>query len=107
MFEPSFAMVGRPMWLVHLVHVNGEFRMASASCVQRSFAGAANPEDRSCRICFDGNDAHTLIAPCLCKGSSRWIHRGCLNEVRAATPTSATRVLLTRPPFVRSGERRS
>ena len=48
-----------------------------------SFAGAADPEERQCRICFDTNDPESLIAPCMCSGTQRWIHRACLNEWRA------------------------
>ena len=46
-------------------------------------AGAADPEERQCRICFDTNDPESLIAPCMCSGTQRWIHRACLNEWRA------------------------
>lgn len=35
-----------------------------------------------CRLCFENGGE--LIAPCLCKGSSKWIHRECLNQWRAA-----------------------
>ena len=34
-----------------------------------------------CRICFDGGEG--LIAPCLCAGSSKWVHRRCLDNWRA------------------------
>ncbi|KAI6651533.1 hypothetical protein LOD99_5141 [Oopsacas minuta] len=34
-----------------------------------------------CRICFDGGAG--LIAPCLCTGSSKWVHRKCLDNWRA------------------------
>ena len=48
-----------------------------------SLAGAADPEERICRICFDGADAETLIAPCMCAGTQLWVHRACLDEWRA------------------------
>jgi len=38
---------------------------------------------RECRICLSDEDAKNLIAPCLCKGSARWIHRQCLDQWRA------------------------
>lgn len=46
-----------------------------------------------CRICLDDDDPSSMIAPCLCAGSSNWVHRGCLNEWRAQeqTPFSFTR----------------
>ena len=37
----------------------------------------------ACRICFDGSSEGELIVPCLCSGSSLWIHRRCLDEWRA------------------------
>jgi len=43
-----------------------------------------------CRICLEtGGD---LIAPCCCSGSSKWIHRKCLNQWRASrqNPRSLT-----------------
>ena len=38
---------------------------------------------RECRICLDSGDQKTLIAPCLCAGTSKWVHRGCLDRWRA------------------------
>jgi hypothetical protein len=35
-----------------------------------------------CRICLETDDPHTMIAPCRCKGGSRWVHRQCLDEWR-------------------------
>ena len=41
-------------------------------------------EEKTCRICFEEDDPEhtTMIAPCRCKGSSRWVHRECLDEWR-------------------------
>jgi hypothetical protein len=36
-----------------------------------------------CRTCFEDDDRKNLIAPCSCKGGSRYIHRRCLDEWRA------------------------
>ena len=47
---------------------------------------AADPEAGElavCRICLSEDDPMTLIAPCLCAGTSRWVHRDCLDEVCA------------------------
>lgn len=49
-------------------------------------AGIAD-EDKACRICMeppgDGDDpSHELIAPCLCKGTQKWVHRYCLDRWR-------------------------
>jgi hypothetical protein len=40
--------------------------------------------DRQCRICLD--DEGELIAPCKCKGSSKWVHRVCLDQWRITKP---------------------
>lgn len=37
---------------------------------------------KQCRICFDDNDQRNLISPCLCSGSSKYIHKHCLEEWR-------------------------
>jgi len=37
--------------------------------------------DKECRICFE-NEPDDFINPCLCDGTSKWIHRDCLNEWR-------------------------
>ena len=39
-------------------------------------------EERECRICFDSDNPEDLISPCLCDGTSKWVHRHCLNEWR-------------------------
>lgn len=48
-------------------------------------------ELRTCRICFeteespeDADPANPLISPCLCSGSSRFVHRACLAQWRAS-----------------------
>jgi len=47
-----------------------------------------------CRICFDceghGAEAHDnpLISPCLCAGSSRYVHRKCLQQWRETSKAS-------------------
>ena len=35
-----------------------------------------------CRICLEGDDRECMIAPCLCSGSSKWVHRHCLDQWR-------------------------
>lgn len=39
-------------------------------------------EGRICRICLDEDHPETMIAPCKCKGGSKWVHRDCLDEWR-------------------------
>jgi hypothetical protein len=51
----------------------------------------ANAESQQCRICLESS-GHDFIAPCRCKGSSKWIHRSCLDRWRSShiNPTSFT-----------------
>ena len=43
-------------------------------------------EPRECRICFSGETSDDeLIAPCLCRGTQRYIHRSCLDRWRATS----------------------
>lgn len=45
-----------------------------------------NPVDDfefTCRICLDSsNNRHDFIAPCRCRGTSKWVHPTCLNRWR-------------------------
>ena len=41
--------------------------------------------ERLCRVCFCGEEAGRLIAPCRCRGSVRYVHAQCLNEWRVAS----------------------
>lgn len=49
-------------------------------------------EIRTCRICFDqvappyaaDDELGRLISPCVCKGSSRFVHEGCLQQWRVS-----------------------
>ncbi|GJN91456.1 hypothetical protein Rhopal_004479-T1 [Rhodotorula paludigena] len=43
-------------------------------------------DDRLCRICFDGEDEELgkLFSPCLCRGTSRYVHSVCLERWRKA-----------------------
>jgi hypothetical protein len=42
-----------------------------------------NAEENVCRICLVSERRGKLIAPCLCKGTQRFVHRECLNEWRS------------------------
>jgi len=39
-----------------------------------------------CRICLDDTEQETLFQPCLCSGSSGWVHEQCLTEWRLTAP---------------------
>jgi hypothetical protein len=40
-------------------------------------------DEKICRICLETDLPHLMIAPCSCKGSSKWVHRFCLDQWRA------------------------
>jgi hypothetical protein len=42
-------------------------------------------EDRTCRICYDTEPKESLIFPCLCTGTMKWIHKQCLKLQRNDT----------------------
>ena len=48
-------------------------------------------DEKACRICQD--DEGKLIAPCMCSGSVKWVHRECLDEWRAQSFNSKNFVL--------------
>ena len=37
---------------------------------------------KECRICLQSDDQDDMIAPCLCSGSSKYVHRSCLDRWR-------------------------
>jgi len=39
-------------------------------------------DEKVCRICLEEDSPETMIAPCRCKGGSKWVHRECLDEWR-------------------------
>ena len=44
-------------------------------------------DDHFCRICFDSGP--DLFAPCSCDGSSKYVHRSCLDQWRNTAPNRA------------------
>ena len=47
-------------------------------------ASQENVSEDCCRICFSPyDDNEDFIAPCRCNGTSKWVHRKCLNKWRA------------------------
>ncbi|KAG2453659.1 hypothetical protein HYH02_001872 [Chlamydomonas schloesseri] len=58
-----------------------------AAIVAADEAGEYNVlHEKTCRICIEPqtNKDDPLVSPCLCKGSTRYIHRSCLAKWRAA-----------------------
>ena len=45
--------------------------------------GGGGGAPRECRICLSADDQDDLISPCLCSGTSKWVHRACLDRWRA------------------------
>lgn len=37
---------------------------------------------KECRICFEDDSDEQLIKPCLCNGTTKWIHKSCLQRWR-------------------------
>jgi hypothetical protein len=53
------------------------------------FAMIHAPGKRECRICFESDNdraSSDLIAPCRCNGTSKWVHRTCLDKWRSTNP---------------------
>ncbi|KAK3253425.1 hypothetical protein CYMTET_37315 [Cymbomonas tetramitiformis] len=69
---------------------------------EESLVGDLEEERPCCRICLDDGNVFDLIAPCWCTGSSKWVHRACLDEWRAQerTPHSFTHCCTCRFQFV-------
>ena len=42
--------------------------------------------ETQCRICLQSDSPDHLIAPCTCSGTSKWVHRTCLDKWRATEP---------------------
>lgn len=44
-----------------------------------------------CRICLEDASLNDLISPCLCAGTSKYVHHTCLERWRATTPRAFSR----------------
>ena len=40
-------------------------------------------DDPQCRICYESTNQEEMLHPCRCSGTSKWIHRSCLNQWRS------------------------
>lgn len=55
----------------------------SASTPAAAVAGVTvEDEERLCRICLEDDEPDTMISPCMCRGTSKWVHRSCLDQWR-------------------------
>lgn len=79
------ALVGQsthPSSVAHRREAAGE---ASESTTSTQLGHSASSSSSSscpvvCRICFDQDPVADLFAPCLCKGTSKYVHRACLAQ---------------------------
>ena len=46
-------------------------------------------DDYTCRICLESSSREEVIAPCSCRGSSKWVHRTCLDQWRTTREDKA------------------
>ena len=45
-----------------------------------------------CRICLSDEHADALLSPCLCSGSSKFVHQSCLGQWRQASPNLGSKI---------------
>lgn len=64
--------------------INNEENNISTSMSQQQYE---NPDQRYCWVCFatdadddDGMTPMTWVQPCLCRGTTKWIHQQCLQR---------------------------
>jgi hypothetical protein len=65
-------------------------RSSSTSAAEEDTTTPSEDHQRKCRICFDVSlppyppslELGRLISPCVCRGSSRYVHQGCLQRWR-------------------------
>ena len=38
--------------------------------------------ENNCRICLEKDEIGNMIYPCRCSGTSKWVHKECLNQWR-------------------------
>ncbi len=56
-----------------------------------------------CRFCLEDDDRDNLLAPCICKGSFKYVHRACLMQWYEHEPTKGLRCSACLKPFSRQG----
>lgn len=54
--------------------------------------------ERQCRICFDTENPETMITPCMCRGTSAYIHEDCFQKYLEYYPDRVCRVCHYRVP---------
>ena len=56
-----------------------------------------------CRFCLETDVLQNLISPCLCRGSSKYVHNDCLMRWYATEPARGTRCNTCLTEYVREG----
>lgn len=51
-----------------------------------------NPDGRTCRICLGDENWTTMLSPCACDGSAKWVHRVCLARWRKTATNVISKV---------------
>lgn len=54
-----------------------------------------NPDGRTCRICLSEDNWISMLAPCACDGSAKWVHRVCLARWRKTATNVLSKVCLS------------
>lgn len=54
--------------------------------------------ERQCRICLDTENPETMISPCMCRGTSAYIHEACFQQYLDHYPDRVCRVCHYRVP---------
>ena len=42
--------------------------------------------EKTCRLCWGGEDDGPLVQPCACRGTAKWAHNHCVEEWRRTSP---------------------
>jgi len=58
----------------------------SSICATLSFIMS---DPKMCRICLDSENGNTMISPCQCRGTQKYVHRMCLDDWRLSNPDRA------------------
>lgn len=56
-------------------------------------------EELSCRFCLEEGKRIDFIAPCNCAGSSRWVHRACLDKWRSTRDKAFSQCTECKAPY--------
>eukprot|EP00877_Chromochloris_zofingiensis_P003918 jgi/Chrzof1/13527/Cz08g00320.t1 len=81
--QPLLQAISRPSDSV-VININPP---AASNCSDEAASEGSGRELRTCRICFEQEEEspepdNPMISPCLCSGSSRYVHRKCLQQWR-------------------------